>query len=149
MEVGVRGRKRAGGNLMNEKRNYAVPLGRLLLASCFIWAGYTKLFVFGPEGTVQFLTKIGAPMPELAAWVVIIVELVGGIFILIGFQTRWAAFVLAIWCLLTGFGFHLPATAAKHDMILFYKNLVMAGGFLYVFAFGAGMWSVDRSMETA
>lgn len=134
---------------MDNLRNYAVPLGRLLMASCFIWAGYTKLFVFGPAGTVQFLTKVGAPMPELAVWVAIVVELVGGILILIGFQTRWVALVLAIWCLFTAFGFHLPATAAMHDMNSFYKNLVMAGGFLYVFAFGAGMWSVDRSMGTA
>ncbi|MDE1971677.1 MAG: DoxX family protein [Hyphomicrobiales bacterium] len=74
---------------MDNLKIYAAPLGRLLLAGLFIWAGYTKLFVFGPEGTAQFFTKIGAPIPELANWIAIIVELVGGILLLIGFQTRW------------------------------------------------------------
>ena len=63
--------------------------------------------------------------------------------ILVGFQTRWVALVLAIFCLITGFGVHLP-TGDANDMIHFYKNLVMAGGFLYVFAHGAGALSVDN-----
>jgi putative oxidoreductase len=62
--------------------------------------------------------------------------------ILVGFQTRWVALVLAIFCLITGFGVHLP-TGDPNDMVHFYKNLVMAGGFLYVFAYGAGALSVD------
>ncbi len=130
---------------MDNLKIYAAPLGRLFLAGLFIWAGYTKLFVFGPAGTAQFFTKIGAPIPELANWIAIIVELVGGILLLIGFQTRWVALALAIWCLFTGLAFHLPSSAAMHDMTQFYKNLAIAGGLLYVFAFGAGMWSVDRA----
>lgn len=131
---------------MESSKAYVVPLGRLLLSSLFIWAGYTKLFVFGPAGTIGFFTKAGVPIPEVAAWVAIIVELVGGILLLIGFQARWVALVLAIWCLVTGFAYHLPSTAMMHDMIHFYKNLVMAGGLLYVFAFGAGGISVDQGM---
>jgi putative oxidoreductase len=128
---------------MDDARKYAVPLGRLLLSSLFIWAGYTKLVVFGPGGTAGYFASNGVPLPEVAAWIAIIVELVGGILILIGLQTRWVALALAIWCLITAFGFHLPAGSKMHDMIHFYKNLSMAGGFLYVFAYGAGMWSVD------
>jgi putative oxidoreductase len=134
---------------MDNLTKYAPPLGRLFLAALFIWAGYTKLFVFGPAGTAQFFTKVGAPMPELANWIAIIVELVGGILILVGFQTRWVALALAIWCLFTALGFHLPSTAAMHDMTQFYKNVAIAGGLLYVFAFGAGIWSVDRATGTA
>ena len=131
---------------MESWKTYLVPLGRLLLSSLFIWAGYTKLFVFGPAGTAAFFTKAGVPIPEVAAWIAIIVELVGGILLLIGWQTRWVALVLAIWCLITGFAYHLPATAMMHDMTHFYKNLVMAGGLLYVTAFGAGGISVDEGM---
>ena len=69
----------------------------------------------------------------------VVIELIGGLMILVGFQTRWVALVLAIF---TGFGVHLP-TGDANDMIHFYKNLVMAGGFLYVFAHGAGVLSVD------
>jgi putative oxidoreductase len=131
---------------MDNAKTYLVPLGRLLLAALFIYAGYTKLFVFGPAGTAGFFTKAGVPVPELAAWVAIIVELVGGILLLIGLQTRWVALVLCVWCLITGFAYHLPDTAMMHDMNHFYKNLGLAGGFLYVFAYGAGALSVDRAM---
>jgi putative oxidoreductase len=136
---------------MDSAKTYLVPLGRLFLAGLFIWAGYTKLFVFGPGGTAQFFTKAGVPIPELAAWVAIIVELIGGILILIGLWTRWVALALCIWCLITGFAYHLPATAMMHDMTHFYKNLGLAGGFLYVFAYGAGALSVDGAtgMEKA
>jgi putative oxidoreductase len=63
--------------------------------------------------------------------------------ILLGFKTRWAAAVLAIYCLATGFGVHLPV-GDQPNLINFYKNLVMAGGFLYVIAFGAGAVSLDK-----
>ena len=101
-----------------------------------------KLFVFGPAGTAQYFANVHIPMPDIAAWIVIIIELLGGILILVGFQTRWVALVLAI---LPCHRVRLSSAgqATMHDMIHFYKNLAMAGGFLYVFAFGAGMWSVD------
>lgn len=134
---------------MESWKTYLAPLGRLLLSSLFIWAGYTKLFVFGAAGTAAFFTKAGVPIPEVAAWVAIIVELVGGILLLIGFQARWVALVLAIWCLVTAFAYHLPATAMMHDMTHFYKNLSIAGGLLYVTAFGAGGISVDEGMQKA
>jgi putative oxidoreductase len=130
---------------MENLRTYLAPLGRLLMSSLFIWAGYNKLFVFTPGGTAQYVASVHMPLPELAAWVAIIVELVGGILILVGFQTRWVALVLALWCLITGFAVHLPVGDAP-NMINFYKNLVMAGGFLYVTAYGAGGISIDRAM---
>jgi len=132
---------------MESLRTYAAPLGRLLLSSLFIWAGYNKLFGFGAAGTAAYFADNGVPIPQASAWIAIIVELIGGIMILIGLQARWVALVLAIWCLVTGFGWHLPA-GKMHDMIAFYKNMSMAGGFLYVFAFGAGALSVDRTMGT-
>jgi len=127
---------------MDNLKTYLVPLGRLLMSSLFIWAGYTKLFVFGPSGTAQYFASVHVPVPNIANWVVIIIELIGGLMILVGFQTRWVALVLAIFCLITGFGVHLPV-GDMANMTNFYKNLVMAGGFLYVFSFGAGALSVD------
>ena len=73
----------------------------------------------------------------------IVIELIGGLMILVGFQTRWVALVLAIFCLVTGFG-DSSAGGRRPIMVNFYKNLVMAGGFLYVFAYGAGAISVDN-----
>jgi putative oxidoreductase len=93
------------------------------------------------------MASVHMPLPELAAWVAIIVELVGGILLLIGYQTRWVALVLAIWCVITGVAVHLPA-GDQANMIHFFKNLVMAGGFLFVVAHGAGGLSVDGAMGT-
>jgi putative oxidoreductase len=132
---------------MDSIKTYAAPLGRLLMCSLFIWAGYTKLFVFGPSGTAGYMASVNMPLPALAAWVAIIVELVGGILLLIGYQTRWVALVLAIWCVVTGLAVHLPV-GDQANMVHFFKNLVMAGGFLFVVAHGAGGLSVDGAMGT-
>jgi putative oxidoreductase len=62
--------------------------------------------------------------------------------VLVGFKIRWAAAALVVFCLGTGFGVHLVA-GDFNNMIHFYKNLVMAGGFLYVMTYGAGAMSID------
>jgi putative oxidoreductase len=133
---------------MDNLRSYAVPLGRLLLSSLFIWAGFGKLM--NPSGTAQYFAQMNIPSPDVTVWIVLIIELLGGLAVLLGFWTRWAALILAIFCVVTAFAVHLPI-ADQPNMIHFYKNLAMAGGFLYVFAYGAGMWSVDRAtgMEKA
>jgi putative oxidoreductase len=125
---------------MENARTWAVPLGRLLLSVIFILAGFQKLQ--NPSGSAQYFAHVNIPLPDIAVWVAIVVELIGGLLLLVGYQTRWVALVLAIFCLITGFGVHLPA-GDQANMINFLKNLAMAGGFLYVFAFGAGKLSVD------
>jgi len=126
---------------MENAKTYLVPLGRLLMSSLFIWAGWGKLM--NPTGTAQYFASYHLLLPDVLVWIVIIIELIGGLLILVGFQTRWVALVLALFCLVTGFGIHLP-TGDAPNMVHFYKNLVMAGGFLYVFAYGAGALSVDN-----
>ncbi len=133
---------------------YLPPLGRLLLCSIFIWSGIGKLM--NPSGMAAYAAAHGLPAPLLGIWVAIIIEILGGIAILIGFKTRWAAIILAIYCIVTALIFHLPGGmahavdgspegyAALNDMINFYKNLVMAGGFLFVATYGAGPLSVDN-----
>jgi putative oxidoreductase len=138
---------------MDSIARYLPPLGRLLLSSLFIWSGYAKLV--DPSGTAQYFAMMGVPAPALMVWVAVIVELVGGLAILVGLKTRLVAVILAIWCLITGLAVHLVAAssatdpmAAYNDMIHFYKNLVMAGGFLYVTAFGAGALSFDKGVRS-
>ena len=130
---------------MDNRKTYLAPLGRLLMSSLFIWAGIGKLM--NPSGTAQYFAHVNIPIPDVMVWIVIIIELIGGLAILVGFKARWVAAVLAIFCLITGFGVHLSA-GDYPNMVNFYKNLVMAGGFLYVVAYGAGAISVDASMGT-
>ncbi len=119
-------------------------LGRILLAVIFIMGGYGKLGAPGP--TMGYIASGGLPYPELAYWVSVVVELGGGLAILLGVQTRFAALVLAGWCIVTGVLFHYqPGVAAQ--MINFTKNLAIAGGFLQLVAVGAGAWSVDALMR--
>lgn len=125
---------------MDNLKTYLAPLGRLLMASLFIWAGFGKLM--NPSGTAQYFEHVHIPVANIAVWVVIVIELLGGLAILVGFKARWVAAVLAIFCLVTGFAVHLPVGDTP-NMINFYKNLVMAGGFLYVVAYGAGAMSID------
>jgi putative oxidoreductase len=125
---------------MDNLKPYLAPLGRLLMSSLFLWSGIHKLR--NPGGTAQYFANAHIPAPDVLVWVAVVIEVVGGLAILLGFKTRWAAAVLAIFCLVTAFAVHLPAGDAG-NMINFYKNLVMAGGFLYVVAYGAGGMSID------
>jgi putative oxidoreductase len=125
---------------MDALKTYAQPLGRLLMSALFIWAGYGKLM--NPSGTAQYFAHYHLPVPSVLVWIVIVIELIGGLLILIGWQIRWVALVLAAFCLVTGFAIHLPV-GDQPNMVNFFKNLTMAGGFLYVFANGAGALSVD------
>jgi len=125
---------------MDGLKTYLLPLARLLMSSLFIWDGVLQLR--NPGGTAQYFASVHIPIPDVAVWVSVAVHLLGGLAVLVGFQTRWAAAVLVLLCLGTAFGVHLPAGDLA-NMTNFYKNLVMAGGFLYVMAFGAGALSVD------
>ena len=133
---------------MKKAQIYLAALGRLLLSALFIVGGYDKLA--NPSGTAQFFASEGVPAPGFMVWVAIVVELIGGIVFLIGFKARWVAGLLAIWSLITGFAVHLVTgmTSPDHmvaidNMIHFYKNLAIAGGFLFVVTYGAGGLSVD------
>jgi putative oxidoreductase len=118
-----------------------VLVGRVLLSSLFILAGYAKLT--GLAGTAGWFGSIGLPMPMVTAVVVGLLELFGGLAILVGFQTRLAAVALAI--------FTLAATAIAHmdfgdqmQVLLFQKNVSIVGGLLILAAFGAGALSIDN-----
>jgi putative oxidoreductase len=114
-------------------------LGRVLLAAVFIPAGLQKLG--GIEGTAGYITSVGLPAGTALAWAAAIFEVVAGIAILVGFQTKYAAIALAAFCVFTGLVFH--GGADQMQQIMMFKNLGLAGGFLALAASGAGAWSVD------
>jgi putative oxidoreductase len=120
---------------------FLLPLARLLMSSLFIWDGIVMLR--HPSATAQYFASVHVPVPDVAVWPAIPIHLLGGLALLVGFYTRWAAALLALVCLGTAFGVHLPI-GDQNNMIHFYKNLVMTGGFLYVIVYGAGGLSIDR-----
>jgi putative oxidoreductase len=123
---------------------YLPVLARILMSSLFLWDGLHQLR--NVAGTAAYFASLNIPAPNIAVWVSIAIHLVGGLGVLIGFKTRWAAALLLLLCLGTAFGVHLPA-GDMANMVNFYKNLVMAGGFLYVIAFGAGAMSLDKMSD--
>ena len=123
--------------------SYLPVLARLLMCGLFICEGVLQLR--NPAAAVDYFTSLDVPMPNIAIWVSIPVHLLGGLAILVGYKTRWAAALLVLLCLGTAFGVHLPA-GDMDNMMNFYKNLVMAGGFLYVINFGAGAISFDEGV---
>jgi putative oxidoreductase len=76
-------------------KDYLPTLARLLMCSLFIWDGVLQLR--DSAGMVTYFTSLNVPSPQIAVWVSIAVHLLGGIGILVGFMTRWAAaFDLAV-----------------------------------------------------
>ena len=119
---------------------FLLLFARLLMSSLFVWDGVVQLR--NPGGTARYFARVHVPAPDIAVWISIPVHLFGGLALLVSFYSRWAAALLALVCLGTAFGVHLPA-GDQNNMIHFYKNLVMSGGFLYVIAFGPGGLSLN------
>jgi putative oxidoreductase len=118
----------------------AALLGRVLLSVLFLTSGWAKLFA--AAGTTAYFAKVGVPMPTVAYYVALLVELLLGAMFLVGWFTRWTALVLAAWCVGSAVFGHAEI-GDRNQWIHFLKNLGLAGGFLHAFAFGGGAFSLD------
>ncbi len=121
-------------------------VGRVLIAYLFIPAGFGKLMGFA--GAVGYINSKGLPLPEVGAVIAILVELGLGIALLVGFKTRIAAAVLAVFTVAAAVFFHnywaVPDAMKMMQQINFNKNIAIAGGLLAFVAFGAGRLSIDK-----
>ena len=126
--------------------DWAALFGRMGLAVLFLWSGCDKLMYM--EGNIRYMKAYAVPSPELLIWPALLVELVGGAFILVGWNARWAALALALFTIAATFIFHafwdVSASQALNQQVLFMKNLAVLGGLLYVFAYGAGRFALKR-----
>ena len=120
-------------------------LGRALLSVIFILSGYNKLMAIA--GTTAYLTRLGVPSPQVMVYVVALVELIGGLMILVGFKTRWVALALFFFTAATIYLGHkfwaVPADQYMNQLNHALKNLGIMGGFLLLAVNGAGRLSVD------
>ncbi len=121
--------------------NLLAAVGRLFIAFIFIASGLGK--IAAPGATQGYIAAVGLPLPMISYLIAILVELAGGILILIGYQVRITGLVLAVFTLATAVIFHTNF-ADQNQMIHFLKNVAIAGGLLQVAAFGAGSFSLDR-----
>ncbi len=115
-----------------------IIVARILMAWIFIGAGLSKLGA-GYAGTQGYMASVGLPGELLP--LVILLEVGGGLALVLGFQARLAALALAIFSIVSAFMFH--GAADQMQQIMFMKNLAMAGGLLAFTVFGAGRLSLD------
>lgn len=123
-------------------QNLSAPAGRFLISLIFIMSGFNKIANFA--GTQAYMESAGVPGVLLP--LVIGVELLGGLAVVFGWHTRVAAFLLAGFSLVSAVLFHANF-GDQMQMIMFVKNLALAGGFLVIVALGAGPYSLDNRRE--
>jgi len=124
---------------MNTLQKYAELAGRILLSVLFLPSGLSKIGSY--TGTAAYMSSVGVPAAFLP--VVIATEVLGALAIIFGWKTRVTAFLLAGYALLTALIFHRNV-GDQIQMIMFLKNVAIAGGFLLLVAHGAGDLSLDR-----
>ncbi|WCM24644.1 DoxX family protein [Paraburkholderia bryophila] len=132
--------------LFENQKDGIILVARVLLMVLFVMFGWSKLTGF--SGTVAYMTSSGAPVPELSAVIAVVMELVVGIALLVGFFTRPLALLLAVYTLGTAIiGHHywnMTGAMQYDNMIHFYKNISIIGGLLLLAVTGAGKYSIDR-----
>ena len=126
---------------MNKLLELCAPVGRLLIAMIFFMAGVNKVFSY--EGTQGYMEAMGVPGALLP--LVIVTEVVFGLAVIVGYQTRLAAFGLAGFSILSAILFH-GDFSDQMQMIMFMKNLAIAGGLMILVANGAGAFSLDNRL---
>jgi putative oxidoreductase len=131
---------------MSDVTRYLPFFGRLLIGGIFVLSGLGKLATYG--AVTAGIAAVGLPFPPLAFATAIIVEIGFGFLLIVGFQTRAVAVVLALWCVVTAVSFHRNF-ADQNQMIHFLKNMMIMGGLLQIVHFGPGAVSVDGSGKTA
>lgn len=129
------------------KANPGIPLiARIFLAALFVFAGIGK--IGNVAGTAGYFGKLGLPGGEAMVYAVIAVEILGGLLIAVGWQTRIVAWIMAIFTIGTAVVGHqfwgLEGGQMNAQLTQFLKNLSIAGGFLMLAWAGPGRYSLDK-----
>ena len=117
-------------------------IGRILISALFLISAFNK--IFNLEGSMSWMEGFGVPgffiCPAIA------IEMILPVLVIVGYQARIAAGILAIFCLATAFIFHFEFSN-QSQLISFLKNIGLAGGFLFIVANGTKDWAVDREKK--
>ncbi|WP_103030412.1 DoxX family membrane protein [Salinibacter altiplanensis] len=124
---------------------YVHPAARVLLGLIFVVSGANKIAGF--EGTMQYMAEYGMPATGLLLVGAIVLEVVGGLSVLLGYGARVGAVVLVL--------FLIPATLIFHtdfsqqtQVVMFLKNLSIMGGLLLLAVHGPGAYSLRPETST-
>ncbi|VAW85960.1 hypothetical protein MNBD_GAMMA17-1091 [hydrothermal vent metagenome] len=122
----------------------ATLIGRILLGHIFLLSGISKIGGYAAtQGWMEAMGVSGTLLP-----LVIVLEIGGGLALILGFQARLVALGLGGFSIVSAMIFHTNLSD-QIQSIMFMKNFAIAGGLLYVAALGAGAWSVDAKIKQA
>lgn len=124
--------------------NAGLLAARILLGALFVMAGFGKLG--DVQGFAGYMVTGG--IPAFLAWPVVLFEIVGGLALVVGFQTRVAAVALALFSIASGLLYHY-VPGDQMQMTSFLKNVALTGGYLALALAGPGAWSLDRATGEA
>ena len=117
-------------------------LGRLLLSAIFLINGIGKIFNY--EGTIQYMENFDVPGYLIIP--AITVEILFPILLIIGYYTKFSALVLSLFTLALAVIFHTDFSN-QMQLVSFLKNIAIAGGFLIIFVYGPGKYSLDHKLK--
>lgn len=118
-------------------------IGRIMMALIFILAGLGK--IQDPAGTTGYMQSVG--LPGILLWPTIALELLGGLALAVGFKTSYVAFALAIFSVVAAAVFHRNL-GDEMQMIMFLKDIAMAGGLLLLAVGGSTAFSMDSKKSS-
>ncbi|MBN9031146.1 MAG: hypothetical protein BGO05_27515 [Rhizobiales bacterium 63-7] len=144
---------------MSSPNSALLLLARVLLSFMFIYSGFGKLM--DAAGTAGMIAGAGLPAATALAYLAGLFELVAGLAVLVGFQTKIVGWALAVFCVFTGLVFHssainvpdFPAAAngwlTVLNQIMLMKNITLAGAYILLATVGAGAYSLDARRGVA
>ncbi len=130
-------------------KHYGPLAGRILMALIFLYSGIGKVGNF--PGVAGAMAAKSIPLAEVALLLTIVIEIGGALMLIVGWKARWGALAIFLWLIPVTLMFHnfWAAEAAQYSNQLnhFMKNAAIAGGLLYMMAFGAGRLSLDKAKD--
>ena len=117
-------------------------LGRILLSAIFLINGIGKIFNY--EGTIQYMENFDVPGYLIIP--AITVEILFPILLIIGYYTKFSALILSLFTLVLALIFHTDFSN-QMQLMSFLKNIAIAGGFLIIFVYGPGKYSLDHKLK--
>ena len=117
-------------------------IGRIFISALFLISAFNK--IFNLEGSMSWMEGFG--LPSFLIYPAIVIEIVLPVLVIVGYQARIAAGILASFCLVTAFIFHFDFSN-QMQLVSFLKNIGLAGGFLFIVANGTKDWAVDREKK--
>jgi putative oxidoreductase len=114
--------------------------GRVMISALFLLSGWGK--VNAPAATISYIESVGLPLATLGFASAVAIEIGGGLALALGYGSRIAAALVAIYLIAAALAFHRDF-ADPNQFVHFMKNVAIAGGLLQIVAFGAGRLSLD------